>query len=42
MSTDVENMLLQIFQTNGSMSDEEASDYLTALSDNGKYHKDVY
>ena len=42
MSTDVENMLLQIFQTNGGMNEEEASDYLTALGDSGKYHKDVY
>lgn len=42
MSTDVENMLLQIFQTNGGMNEEEASDYLTQLSDSGKYHKDVY
>ncbi len=42
MSTDVENMLLQIFQEKGSMNEEEASDYLTALGDSGKYHKDVY
>lgn len=42
MSTDVENTLLQIFQTKGNMNEEEASDYLTALSDSGKYHKDVY
>ena len=42
MSTDVENMLLQIFQTSGGMNEEEASDYLTALGDSGKYHKDVY
>ena len=42
MSTDVENTLLQIFQTKGGMNEEEASDYLTVLSDSGKYHKDVY
>ncbi len=42
MSTDVENTLLQIFQEKGGMNAEAASDYLTALSDNGKYHKDVY
>ncbi len=42
MSTDVENTLLQIFQTKGGMNEEEAADYLTALSDSGKYHKDVY
>ena len=42
MSTDVENTLLQIFQTKGGLSEEAASDYLTALSDSGKYHKDVY
>ncbi len=42
MSTDVENTLLQIIQTKGGLSEEAASDYLTALSDNGKYHKDVY
>ena len=42
MGTDVANTLLQIFQTQGGLSEEAASDYLTALSDNGKYHKDVY
>ncbi len=42
MSTDVENTLLQIFQAKGGMNEEAASDFLTALSDNGKYHKDVY
>ena len=42
MSTDVENTLLQIFQTQGGLSEEAASDYLTELSDHGKYHKDVY
>ena len=42
MSTDVENTLLQIFQNKGGMNEEQASDYLTVLSDSGKYHKDVY
>jgi len=42
MSTDVENTLLQIIQTKGGMSEEEAMHYLNELSEHGKYHKDVY
>ncbi len=42
MSTDVENTLLQIIQAKGNMSEEEAADYLTALNESGRYHKDVY
>ena len=42
MSTDVENTLLQIIQTKGNLSEEEAADYLTALNESGRYHKDVY
>ncbi len=42
MSTDVENMLLQIIRAKGNMSEDAAAEYLTALSDNGRYHKDVY
>ncbi|MDQ2751767.1 MAG: sulfite reductase, partial [Bacteroidota bacterium] len=42
MSTDVENTLLQIIQSKGNWSEEAAADYLTALSDSGRYHKDVY
>ncbi len=42
MSTDVENTLMQIIQSKGGLSEEAASDYLTSLSDSGRYHKDVY
>ncbi len=42
MSTDVENTLLQIIQTKGNLNEEEAADYLTALNESGRYHKDVY
>jgi sulfite reductase (NADPH) flavoprotein alpha-component len=42
MSTDVENTLLQIIQTEGGMNEEEAAHYLNELSEHGKYHKDVY
>ena len=42
MSTDVENTLLQIIQTKGGFSEEQAVHYLNELSEHGKYHKDVY
>ncbi len=42
MSTDVENTLLQIIQSKGGLSEEEAAHYLNELSEHGKYHKDVY
>ena len=42
MSTDVENTLIQIIQTKGGMTEEQAAHYLNELSEHGKYHKDVY
>ncbi|MFL9482531.1 sulfite reductase flavoprotein subunit alpha [Chitinophagaceae bacterium LWZ2-11] len=42
MSADVENALLQIIQTQGNFSQEQAEEYLLQLKDEGRYLKDVY
>jgi sulfite reductase (NADPH) flavoprotein alpha-component len=42
MSTDVEDALLQIIQTFGNKSIEEAGQFLEQLKEDGRYLKDVY
>lgn len=42
MAKDVEAALLQIFQQEGEMSEEQAKDYLKALKRDGRYQRDVY
>jgi len=42
MSTDVENTLLEIIQTEGNRSAEQAEEYLNTLKEQGRYLKDVY
>jgi sulfite reductase (NADPH) flavoprotein alpha-component len=42
MSYDVEKTLLNIIATHGNLSSNEAEEYLNALQENGRYHKDVY
>lgn len=42
MSFDVEKMLLQIIQNHGGLDSEKAAEYLSRLSDEGRYLKDVY
>jgi sulfite reductase (NADPH) flavoprotein alpha-component len=42
MSTDVENVLLQIIEQHGNKTNEEAKHYLEQLEEEGRYEKDVY
>lgn len=42
MSSDVENTLIEIISEQGGLNLQEATDYLNALHENGRYHKDVY
>lgn len=42
MSVDVENTLLNIIQQEKQISAEEATEYLSALQEEGRYVKDVY
>lgn len=42
MSKDVENILLEIFKTQGNMNGDEAKTFLNKLSGEGRYMKDVY
>lgn len=42
MSTDVENVLLEIIETEKEVNNEEAKAYLEALETEGRYQKDVY
>ena len=42
MSVDVENTLLEIIQTQGNKTKEEAKKYLELLEEEGRYEKDVY
>ncbi|HUS03865.1 MAG TPA: flavodoxin domain-containing protein, partial [Chitinophagaceae bacterium] len=42
MSIDVEKTLLQIIEKFGSMTSEQAQQYLTAMKEEGRYMKDVY
>jgi sulfite reductase (NADPH) flavoprotein alpha-component len=42
MSSDVENALLEIIETEKEVNNEEAKAYLEALETEGRYQKDVY
>ena len=42
MSVDVENALLNIIQSHGNRSEEEALQYLDQMKEDGRYMKDVY
>jgi len=42
MSVDVENTLLEIIQTQGGRTEEEAKTFLNTLVEEGRYSKDVY
>jgi sulfite reductase (NADPH) flavoprotein alpha-component len=42
MSTDVENVLLQIIEQHGNKTAAEAKHYLEQLEEEGRYEKDVY
>jgi sulfite reductase (NADPH) flavoprotein alpha-component len=42
MSYDVEKTLLNIFASQGNLSEDAALEYLHEMEENGRYHKDVY
>jgi sulfite reductase (NADPH) flavoprotein alpha-component len=42
MSFDVEKTLLNIIATHGNLNESKAEEYLIAMQENGRYHKDVY
>ena len=42
MSVDVENTILEIIQSEGNRSAEQAEEYLNSLKEQGRYLKDVY
>lgn len=42
MSMDVENALIEVIQTHGNKSEDEAKAYFNELKEQHRYHKDVY
>lgn len=42
MSKDVEATILEVIQTHGQQTEEQAQQYLETLKEDGHYHKDVY
>lgn len=42
MAKDVHNTLQRIVETHGSMTPDDAQEYVSALSDNHHYHRNVY
>jgi sulfite reductase (NADPH) flavoprotein alpha-component len=42
MARDVQNTLLQIFETEGGMSEEKAQEYLKQLKKEKRFQTDVY
>lgn len=42
MARDVENALIEVIETQGKLSRDEAEDYLNDLREDKRYQRDVY
>ena len=42
MARDVENALIEVIETQGKLSRDEADDYLNDLREDKRYQRDVY
>lgn len=42
MARDVENALIEVIETQGKLSRDEAEDYLNDLREDKRYQRDIY